>query len=774
MTSLKTTTTRTSIAPVTFAPQKTFAAGSYPNSVSVADVNGDGNADVVTANWGSNNVSLLLGDGKGSFAPQTTFAVGSTPYFVSVADVNGDGKLDLVTANSSGNNVSVLLGDGKGSFAPQTTFAVGSSPISVSVADMNGDGKMDLVTANSGSVSVSVLLGDGKGGFAPQTTFAVGSSPNSVSVADVNGDGKLDLVTANYGYYGNVSVLLGDGKGSFAPQTTFAAGTSPTSLNVADVNVDGKLDLVTANYGSNVSVLLGDGKGSFAPQTTFAVGSTPYFVSVADVNGDGKLDLVTANSDSGNVSVLLGDGKGGFAPPTTFAAGSNPGSVSVADVNGDGKMDLVTSNSQSNDVSVLLNTSSHHNNNVSKGSLTIDGTLQQNKTLTVSNKLSDVDGLGTISYQWQSNNVDILGATQSTYALTQSDVGKIIGVRASYTDKLGMLESVTSSIVGKVKNVNDLPTGSVTISGEAKEEKTLTASNTLADTDGLGTISYQWQADGKIISGATSPSYTLTPAEHGKAISVKASYTDGQGTKESVTSKPTDLVTNHAPTGEIVINGDAKVGEVLSVTNTLADVDGLGDFSYQWLINGGVVSNTDTFVVPESTVGKIISVTVSYFDGEGTNEVVVSKPTLAVSAASSMPTFGNDKLVGTDKNDTLSALAGNDTLIGGLGADTLTGGQGADVFKFNSATETGLTSATRDVITDFNSGEGDKIDVSAIANWSWTPFSFIGNQAFTAGWQLRFDSTSHILYGSTNADNKPEFSIQLNGVSSLVAGDFVL
>ena len=135
------------------------------------------------------------------------------------------------------------------------------------------------------------------------------------------------------------------------------------------------------------------------------------------------------------------------------------------------------------------------------------------------------------------------------------------------------------------------------------------------------------------------------------------------------------------------------------------------------------------------------------------------------------------KLVGTEKNDKLSALAGNDTLIGGVGADILIGGQGADIFKFNSATETGLTSATRDVITDFNSGEGDKIDLSAILIGFYKDFNFIGSQPFdktNATNQLRFDATSHILYGSTNTDSKPEFSIQLNGVNSLVADDFIL
>jgi hypothetical protein len=170
---------------------------------------------------------------------------------------------------------------------------------------------------------------------------------------------------------------------------------------------------------------------NFATPMTVALGiMDPRSMSVADVNGDDKLDIVTTNHYSGyntnNVTVLLGDGKGNFAAPTTVAESDSQSNVSVADVNGDGKMDLITANSEKNNVSVFLNTQRH--NNASKGSLTIDSTLQQNKTLTVSNKLSDADGLGTISYQWQSNKVDIVGATQNTYALTQSDVGKTIGV----------------------------------------------------------------------------------------------------------------------------------------------------------------------------------------------------------------------------------------------------------------------------------------------------------------------------------------------------------
>ncbi|MEH1847232.1 MAG: putative Ig domain-containing protein, partial [Nostoc sp.] len=99
-----------------------------------------------------------LGDGTGSFGSQTTFSVGTGPVSVALKDINGDSKLDLVTTNYVSNNVSVLLGDGTGSFGSQTTFSVGTGPVSVALKDINGDGKFDLVTANEASNNVSVLL----------------------------------------------------------------------------------------------------------------------------------------------------------------------------------------------------------------------------------------------------------------------------------------------------------------------------------------------------------------------------------------------------------------------------------------------------------------------------------------------------------------------------------------------------------------------------------------------------------------------------------------
>ena len=153
---------------------------------------------------------------------------------MAVADFNGDGKLDLVTANYGDNfSVSVLLGDGTGGFtaAPGSPFMAGSAPGSVAVGDFNGDGKPDLAVAHNSSNNVTVLLGNGSGGFtaAPGSPFPAGSGPDSVAVGDFNGDGKPDLAIANY-IDSTVTVLLGNGAGGFTP----APGSPfPVGINAA-------------------------------------------------------------------------------------------------------------------------------------------------------------------------------------------------------------------------------------------------------------------------------------------------------------------------------------------------------------------------------------------------------------------------------------------------------------------------------------------------------------------------------------------------------------
>ncbi|MFM9967368.1 MAG: putative Ig domain-containing protein, partial [Burkholderiales bacterium] len=280
-------------------------------------------------------------------------------------------------------------------------------------------------------------------------------------------------------------------------------------------------------------------------------------------------------------------------------------------------------------------------NDLPGGSVAISGNVTQGHTLTASNTLSDADGLGVIIYQWRAEGNVIAGATGSTLVLGEAQVGKAITVSASFTDGFGALESVVSPATGAVVNVNDAVIGTVSISGTASQGETLTASNNLSDPDGLGAITYQWKADGTVIPGANGNSLILAQAQTGKLITVTASFTDGHGTPESVTSAATNTVTdtNDSPLGTVSIAGSAAQGQTLLASNNLTDSDGLGTIGYQWRADGIALggATTASLALTQAQVGKIILVAASYLDGRGTAETVLSAPTTAVANVNDAP-----------------------------------------------------------------------------------------------------------------------------------------
>jgi hypothetical protein len=151
--------------------------------------------------------------GAPSFAAARTYAAGSSPTAVVVADFNGDARLDMAVANQSSANVSVLLGNGDGTLQAAVQYFADAVPRALAVGDFNGDSKPDLAATNFGS-GVAVLLGNGDGTFAAAVEYGAGTVPLSIAVADFNGDSKADLVVAN-AYSDNVSILLGNGNGTF-------------------------------------------------------------------------------------------------------------------------------------------------------------------------------------------------------------------------------------------------------------------------------------------------------------------------------------------------------------------------------------------------------------------------------------------------------------------------------------------------------------------------------------------------------------------------------
>ena len=435
-----------------FASAANYPSGTGPYSVAVSDFNGDGKADLVTPNFGGNNVSILLGNGDGTFRAPVNYATSGGPFWVAVADLNGDGRIDLAVANSTG-VVSVLLGNGDGTFQAAVNYPAGSGSNYVAVGDFNSDGNVDLAVSNPRDNDVSVLLGNGDGSFRPAVNYAAGSGPVSVAVGDFDGNGAFDLAVANSGS-NNVSLLLGNGNGTFQAPVNFPAGTNPLLIVAADFNGDGIADMAAANSGSNtisvlLSVLLDNGDETFQAAVNYpVVGLGPGSIAVSDFNGDGKADLVVGNLSSPNGSVLFGNGDGTFQPAASYSANSTR-AVAAGDFNGDGRADLAEVNSG---VSVLLATAPASTTTTLLSSLN-PSTFAQPVTLTAT--VTPLNATGEVTFL---DGITLLG----TGALNQSGIATIStrllpsgdrSLRAEYDGGAGFQSSQSAALTQTVNPV---------------------------------------------------------------------------------------------------------------------------------------------------------------------------------------------------------------------------------------------------------------------------------------------------------------------------------
>lgn len=351
-------------------PAVTAAVGRNPEALTIGDFNADGWQDVATVNSGSDDVTMLFGNGNGTFRSGISFGVGRSPMFLTSGDLNHDGKLDLVVAETGSDGILVLLGKGNGFFEEPAFYPSGKGPTFVSLGDVDSDGDIDVVVTNSGRFgnyppySLSVMLNDGRGKLSQAKQFEVqdqhGLFPTGVSIADLNGDDLPELtVTWSQPSWrspnGRVSVMKNEGHGEFVRSQDIDAGFTLSAVNQVDLDEDGHLDLITASlFTDSLKVLLQVSPGQYTKPAQLDVGFSPMAITIADLDADGNWDLISSNRASNSTSIFLGRGNGSFQSAGHFAVGRAPTSVGVEDLNGDGLPDVVTTNSDSNDVSVLL------------------------------------------------------------------------------------------------------------------------------------------------------------------------------------------------------------------------------------------------------------------------------------------------------------------------------------------------------------------------------------------------------------------------------------
>jgi hypothetical protein len=312
-----------------------FPVGHLPSDIGIGDFNGDGFLDLLVPNHQTPYVTMLLGDGKGGFspAPHSPFTTRATPHphGVAVGQFCGrDQPLDAVIDSWGSGQIELLVGDGKGNLSNGPMFTAGpGSDMPLRSADFNNDGIPDIVMPDTAigrwnANEVSVLLGDGKCGFhpAPGSPFSGGAVPWTVAVGDLSNNGNADFVVVPYGPQvrdpGQIAatILLGDGKGGFHPMagSPFALPncTNPRRVAIGNITGDGIRDfVVTCMHRSTVLLFFGQKGGGYKTVSldvsSGRPGETPAQrgVALADLTGRGRDDVIISNGSAGTITLLL-------------------------------------------------------------------------------------------------------------------------------------------------------------------------------------------------------------------------------------------------------------------------------------------------------------------------------------------------------------------------------------------------------------------------------------------------------------------------------------
>ena len=344
------------------SPQVITTQAHGAKCVYAADLDGDGDPDVLSASWLSwgerDKIAWYENDRTLQFGPQrviTTEADGAAS--VHAADLDGDGDLDVLSASSNDKKIAWYENDGAGQFGPPQVISNPVSATSVWAADLDGDRDFDVLSASYGPTWYE---NDGSGRFGLPKVISNSFVAHSVCAADLDVDGDMDvLVSCGWG----IAWYENDGTGHFNDRTD-QLGTQTIietltedeewlrSVHAADLDGDGDLDILSASssyhsYDGKITWYENDGAGQFGSQqviTTEANGATAVYA--ADLDSDGDLDVLSASRGDNKIAWYENEGSGRFASRRVIYAEVNGArSVYAADLDGDGDLDVLSASS---------------------------------------------------------------------------------------------------------------------------------------------------------------------------------------------------------------------------------------------------------------------------------------------------------------------------------------------------------------------------------------------------------------------------------------------
>ncbi len=337
----------------TLSDIKTFESGLFPRGIIIADINSDGENDVIVANFGEDtligqendkNPTSSISIFKGINLTKENLSAGNSPRGLGSGDANGDNLTDFAVSNYADGTLSVFIQNEKNKLYANT-ISVGNHPVGVDI--------------NEGLVAVAVYSENKvvifSNNLKDRADIGLPGNPTDVVIGKIN-DKKV-IVSANYAA-GNISIITEEG-GVFNKIKDIKVGGGVCKVEIADVTGDKVNDIVTANfYDNTVSVVEFKNNEFTEPITYKLAGLRPNGMATGDVNGDGLLDVVTANRDSDTIDILLQkDGKLILAKSISVTEDENktygPVEVAIGDINGDGKNDIAFTHMRSNTLRII-------------------------------------------------------------------------------------------------------------------------------------------------------------------------------------------------------------------------------------------------------------------------------------------------------------------------------------------------------------------------------------------------------------------------------------
>jgi len=307
-----------------FPTVTTLDLGGAAQGVAVSDVNGDGHPDLALASGaagaatGPLSVRLNSGSGLawGDAIPLDAMDIGP-PL---LADLNGDGNLDVVDAKPQAKTLSVHAGDGQGAFFAPVTSPAGVSASVFVLADLDSDGALDAILADSANETVLTMHGSGAGSFDAAVTIPVGMLASDIDIGDIDADGLLDCAVASMDT-DTLLILAGQATGTFGTLSSIPISGPSSAVKLHDLDRDGRIDVILAQQQLDaVGVLRGLGSGALGPEQIHGVGNKPVDLLLADFDEDGFQDVGVPVKSPGAFNVLWNTTT--FFPSLGFQLGS--------------------------------------------------------------------------------------------------------------------------------------------------------------------------------------------------------------------------------------------------------------------------------------------------------------------------------------------------------------------------------------------------------------------------------------------------------------------